>query len=271
MNLQDAGQIFWATVRPLHSPVTRALRRRLGRGYADHPEMELPPAYDFIQLETERRLHQYLHCSAKQVEQIVIIGANEGGEIPRLRRSYPHGRFLCFEPSPRWFRILDQRFRGADYVETRELALSDTPGTAVFHELPLAGNGSLLAPDPVRWSQFTETKQNDITSFEVSCSTLDQEATALERIDLLWIDVQGAEFQVLRGATETLTRVEALFLEVALVESPYQGGSLLAQLDSFLKEFGFTSVGLGLDPGNYTGNGLWIKNTAAKLDGVRVP
>ncbi len=62
------------------------MRKRLGREYFSHPEMELPPAYEAVQLEVERRLHHYLHVDPESIEQIVIVGANDGGEIPRLRR-----------------------------------------------------------------------------------------------------------------------------------------------------------------------------------------
>src|SRR6266513_151267 len=124
--MSDLKRKFWDVVRPLHSPLTRAARRRLGRNYFAHPEMELPPAYEAVQLEVERRLHCYLHVPTAQIEQIVIIGANDGGEIWRLRHSYPRSQFLCFEPSPKWYRKLSNNFRGADFIKTRELALSDS-------------------------------------------------------------------------------------------------------------------------------------------------
>ena len=226
--------------------------------------MELPSAYEAVQLEVERRLHCYLHVPPETIEQVVIVGANDGGEITRLHRSYPRSRFLCFEPSPEWYQKLTENFSGADYVNSRELALSDTVGTATFHELPLAGNGSLLPPDMARWSEFNKITGREVTSFQVSLSTLDKEAEGLDKIDLLWIDVQGAEGRVLRGGTKTLPRVAAVFLEVALVNSPYQGTLLFGHLNSMLNDVGFLCVGLGIDGWNYTGNALWIRGAARR-------
>jgi FkbM family methyltransferase len=228
------------------------MRRRLGREYS----------YEAMQLEVERRLHHYLHVDAESIEQIVIVGANDGGEIPRLRLTYPRSRFLCFEPSPVWYNRLTETFRQADYVENRKLALSDCSGSAIFHELPLAGNGSLLPPDREHWSSFSQIKENEVTSFEVAMSTLDHEAKGLKQIDLLWIDVQGAEGSVLKGGIETLRRVAAVFLEVALIDSPYRGALLFPQLQTMLTNFGFFCVGLGVDGWNYSGNSLWIRNLA---------
>lgn len=260
MNGELAKRSFWDAIRPLHSPLTRAVRKRLGRNYAEHPEMELPPAYEAVQLEVERRLHQYLHVLSKEIEQIVIVGAHEGREISRLRAAYQNCRFLCFEPAPLWHRKLEEQFGGLEFVQTRNLALSDQSGMATFHELPLSGNGSLLSPDTDRWSAFNRTGKSAVTSFEVTVSTLDEEASDLNRIDLLWVDVQGAEGHVLRGGMKTLKRTEAIFLEVTLVESPYRGASVFSQVDEMLRHSGFTCVGLGTDSWNYTGNALWVRN-----------
>jgi 2-O-methyltransferase len=260
MITEDMKRRFWDAVRPLHSPLTRAARKRLGRNYFDHPEMELPPAYEAIQLEVERRLHCYLHVDPESIEHIVIVGANDGGEIHRLRLAYPRSSFLCFEPSPVWYNKLTENFREAKYVEARRLALSESSGTATFHELPLAGNGSLLVPDREHWSSFNQVRDNKVVSFEVMVSTLDEEAKDLERIDLLWMDVQGAEGQVIRGGTKTLQRVSAVFMEVALIDSPYQGALLFPELQAILSDSGFFCVGLGVDGWNYSGNTLWIRD-----------
>src|SRR5947208_3322735 len=134
-------RLIWHLIRPIHSPITRLLRRRLGGNYTMHPEMELPPAYEAVQLEAERRLHSYLHSSRREIRQIVIVGANEADEIPRLRLTYPNSQFVCFEPSPQWYKVLLNNFGDCDYVKCFDLALSDRPGVATFYELPMAGNG----------------------------------------------------------------------------------------------------------------------------------
>jgi FkbM family methyltransferase len=255
---------FWDIVRPLHSPVTKMLRKRLGQNYADHPEMALPPPYEALGIEVERHLHRYLHVTPDQIERIVIVGANGGDEMPRMRQSYPRSRFLAFEPSPRWFAQVNTNYGGFEYVDCRELALSDRAGTATFHELPMDGNGSLLRPDMDRWTRVTQSKEKQVTSFEVRVSTLDQEAAAWDRIDLLWVDVQGAEGKVLAGGMQTLNRVAAVFLEVWLTHAAYEGGPLFPEIDALLQKAGFTCVGLGVDGWNFTGNALWIRDPAGK-------
>lgn len=263
-NVETLKREFWRWVRPLHSPFTKATRQRLGRNYFEHPEMELPPAYEAVQLEVERRLHRYLHVPSDEIRQIVIVGANDGGEIFRLRHSYPNCRFLCFEPSPVWFDKLTAIFGDHEFVESRQLALGESPGSATFHELPLGGNGSLLPPDPERWSRMNQMEASRVTTYDVKVSTLDQQTADLPKIDLLWMDVQGAEGHVMKGGSETLRRTESIFLEVALVPSPYEGAMLFPELDEVLSRCGFICVGLGIDSWNFGGNALWIKDVRSR-------
>ena len=254
------NQKLWDIIRPLHSPLTRALRRRLGRGYQDHPEMELPPPYDAIQLDVERHLHDYLHRSADDISQIIIVGANRGEEIGRLQNLYSHASFLCFGPNPAAHEFLVKKFAPDARVTVAKLALSSAPGHATFYELSLSGNGSLLEPDLESWASTNQVKDKRMTSFAVQLSTLDQEAARLPAIDLLWMDVQGAEGRVLSGAAETLKRSRAIFIEIALFHSPYKGAELFHQIQSRLASAGFTCVGLGVDARVGTGNAFFVSD-----------
>src|SRR5258706_5371064 len=131
-------------LRPIYGPITRNLRRRLGQNYAAHPEMELPPPYEAIQLDVERNLHKYLHCSRDRISQIVIVGAHEAEELDRLRMNFPSSKFSCFEPNPPSFERLVQKFGRLPEIKLSKLALSDKLGTAQFFETELPGNVSLL-------------------------------------------------------------------------------------------------------------------------------
>ena len=251
---------MWDLVRPIHSPFTRALRRRLGRNYPDHPEMELPPPFDAIQLDVERHLHDYLHVSPQDISQIIIVGALEADEVGRMQRVYPGARFLCFEPNPTTYANLTRKFAGRLEVCVSRLALARTPGKARFYELSMVGNGSLLEPNVEAWAAAHKQSDKSITAFEVEVSTLDREAADLPTIDLLWMDVQGAEGEVLASGTETLRRTKSVFLEVASVHSPYKGALLFPEIKARLEAASFLCVGLGLDAWNGTGNAFFVKN-----------
>ena len=65
-----------------------------------------------------------------------------------------------------------------------------------------------------------------------------EKENSINEIDILKLDVQGAELDVLKGANQTLKKTKMLIVEQS-VESPYIGGSKYYEVDSFLRESGF--------------------------------
>jgi FkbM family methyltransferase len=214
-------------------------------------------------MQAERRLHEFLHCPASDIRKIAIVGANLGEELDGLARTYPNASFVCFEPSPKYFPSLSEKFRNHPRIECRKTACGEKPGTCTFYELPMDGNGSLLKPDVDAWKTFNNWEDGTVTEYQVEVSTLDAEIPGKDPLDLLWVDVQGAEKQVLLGGSSLLGRTRAVFLEVAIGRNPYEGGSLIEELDRLLRPAGHVLVELGTDPWNFTGNALWIRNPAA--------
>jgi FkbM family methyltransferase len=262
---QDMKKLFYDLLRPVYKPILKPLRRRLGRvNYYEHPEMELPKVYDAIQLEVERRLHHYLHCDPNDIRRIAIVGANKGDEIERLALSYPNAAYDCFEPSPRFLPELRRRWSANPKVTIHDVALAQTKGKARFYELSMPGNGSLLEPDIERWSSFTEWKDKSTEFFEVETRQMD-EYYQTNSPDLLWMDVQGGEMSVLLGGNETLKKTKAIFLEMTLVQGPYKGCALFSELNDLITSHGFTCCGQGIDPWNFSGVALWIKDIENKI------
>lgn len=59
--------------------------------------------------------------------------------------------------------------------------------------------------------------------------------------DLIWSDVQGAELLVFQGAEKALPNIKAIYTEAG--KKPYyHGQTLIPEIDSYLKTFGFKCV-----------------------------
>jgi hypothetical protein len=65
----------------------------------------------------------------------------------------------------------------------------------------------------------------------------------LETVDLLKLDLQGAERLVLSGGAEVLDRVEVIYTEV-FFEQLYAGAWLFWEMNEFLSHRGFKLCGL---------------------------
>ena len=73
--------------------------------------------------------------------------------------------------------------------------------------------------------------------------TLDDwyQISELQTIDLLWLDVQGAELDVLRAGRIALRNTRVCHLEVSR-KSLYLNGATFRDIKSFMKQMGFKAV-----------------------------
>ncbi len=76
----------------------------------------------------------------------------------------------------------------------------------------------------------------------VETTTVDQ-LVGGRNVALLKIDVQGAEAEVLAGASETLGRTDAVMLEVTFV-SHYEGDATFPSLHQTMLDAGFSLTGI---------------------------
>ena len=143
------------------------------------------------------------------------------------------GRVLAFEPMPAAFRLLQMNTQDLANVTVEAKALSDHEGTAEFYVRDHGDTSSLLPDsDPVG------------SALEVNVTTLDQRLTlengSLERVDLIKIDVEGAELEVLRGATETIKRFQPIVYFEFLPDYAQQYGFNYENFVSFFNQFRYT-------------------------------
>ena len=111
------------------------------------------------------------------------------------------GRVLAFEPHPRIFGFLvgNIALNGAEAVITpRNVALGESSGTVFITDARADDANSV---------------SSEATGVSVPISTLDEVAAQLPRIALLKIDVEGYELFVLRGAVDTLKRIDCIYFE----------------------------------------------------------
>jgi FkbM family methyltransferase len=202
---------------------------------------------------------------------IFDVGANIGQSIEGYRSLFPDARMASFEPLPDCFATMRERFGATAGVTLNNLALADTPGKRSFHVTKCRTASSLLPPDT--GVQKKSAKGNyDYELIEVQADTLDRycDAHKIDTIDILKIDVQGAETQVLRGAQAILQagRVRMLYMEVIFADN-YQGQCDLQSITALLsthryllwdvRPFLFTKAGR-----LWTANAVFVSSATAQ-------
>ena len=174
---------------------------------------------------------------------VLDVGANRGQFALVAARRWPTATLVCFEPLPAPRRTLERVLRSHRRLRVVDAAASGSAGTASLHVSRADDSSSLLAITEHQVQTFPGTEE--VSTLAVRTVRLDEEISAatLERPALLKIDVQGAELDVLRGATGLLAQLDAVLVECSFTEF-YAGQALADDLIRFLHshEFALSSV-----------------------------
>jgi FkbM family methyltransferase len=170
---------------------------------------------------------------------ILEAGAHDGTDTFRLAVAFPKASIHAFEPVPPLYERLCRRFRRIPNVNCYPYALSDHAGQT---NLVISGgvndaSSSILQPQQIT-SFHPEITFS--TAIAIDCTTIDIWARShrLNRIDLMWLDMQGAELSALKAATSILPTVSVIHTEVFLKEL-YRGAPLYNEVREWLEERGF--------------------------------
>ncbi len=165
---------------------------------------------------------------------VVDVGACKGDfTVFAARRVGPAGMVIAVEPEPanaRWLRRSIARNRVTNAV-VWEMALSDRVGTATLNRADVSAATSVSSG----WHSMTTQLAATRDRIEVNTCTLDELVAggAIDRVDVVKLDVEGWEMAVLRGAVETLKRQRptlALDVHPHLGVEPRDVAALLEEL-----------------------------------------
>ena len=167
---------------------------------------------------------------------ILDVGAYTGTSLLRFKSIWPNCSVHCFEPTDEAFQILKEVATPyGDTVKLHQLAISDFDGVGSFYIQGINQGLNSLIPrnvfakdslyisniqtlaDTERQAEFNELNKEVV---RVEVRTLDQidQIATFPTIDLLKIDVQGAESQVLKGARKVLEKTQNVLVEISLYD-----------------------------------------------------
>jgi FkbM family methyltransferase len=152
----------------------------------------------------ERALQIVLTARLGERSNCIDVGAHRGSVLEDVVRLAPGGRHIAVEPLPDHAAALARRF---PEVEVHSCAASDRAGEAVFYTWADAPAYSSLEWVPPRAeTEHVYPRADGRLELRVPTARLDALVPDDREIDLIKIDVEGAEAQVLAGAEAMLSR-----------------------------------------------------------------
>jgi len=157
---------------------------------------------------------------------IFDVGAHHGHISRHFRSLFPTSTVYSFEPFQDSFEQLKANTASDQGIKVFNFGLGDRNGTQSFNSNSSSATNSLLATDELgslTWgSGLLETK----TIVQAEFRTLDSvlEAMRIPRIDILKLDVQGAEPLVMEGALSACrTGAISLVYSEIIIQPTYKG------------------------------------------------
>lgn len=186
---------------------------------------------------------------------ITDIGACDGWESANFAAVFSDAEVYSFEPSPynvaRWNTTYSQQ---SDDVKRRlflvQAAVTNVTGPIEFyaideeiasqHGVVNNGMGSTLKIVDPRVLPWHYCIQKQVTAEGYALDDWCKLAN-IPQVDAMWIDVQGAELNVLQGAQHQLENVQVVMTEAGLIPY-YHGHQMQYDIDQFLISKGFIEL-----------------------------
>lgn len=171
-------------------------------------------------------------------------GANRGAFTDAFLQLHRPERLVLVEAIPELAEKLRARYAGNPAISVIAAALSDKNGEARFEINRSEASSSLLPIDPRNTAWFNRdlavARTVQVPTLTLAALMEDQR---LQTVDLLKLDLQGAERFVLTGGAAVLDRVRVIYTEI-FFEQLYAGAWLFSEMNEFLAGRGFKLCGL---------------------------
>ncbi len=195
-------------------------------------------------------------CSFKP-SNIFEIGANYAQDAEYLRKRFnlKESDVYIFEPHMEIINAVRDLYNFNSY----DLAVSNYNGKAVFHAIDIENNeynnsgiSSLKKGLSSDASNFNDINVEVVRMDEFMCQY------NIESIDFLKVDVEGANYEVLEGFGDELSKVKSIQIE-GEYRSCWEGQKLYWDIEALLRKNDFYLVHFFLSPDGVQSDSFWVQ------------
>ncbi|MFZ9847691.1 MAG: FkbM family methyltransferase [Flavobacteriales bacterium] len=192
---------------------------------------------NFLHLDLTKNL-KYDRLTKRVIDKVVSagstcvdVGCHKGEILDLFLEKSPNGNHFCFEPLPHLNQQLQLKYGKTNRIFS--CALSEVEGKTTFNYVKNAP-----AYSGIKQRRY-DIENPQIEVIDVELKTLDSIVGNNEKIDLIKIDVEGAELGVLKGAKNLLLRCKPVVVfECGIGASEFYGTKPEAMFAFFSQEVG---------------------------------
>jgi len=172
---------------------------------------------------------------------IIEIGSNTGTTTSAFLKTFPEAKIFCFEPDPSLVSRFKSNIQNKN-VKLFEVAVGNANGTTIFFR----SSGTNPSEDRTQSGSIKKPKNHliqhpDIVFKEkisIPIIRLDDwfKNQNIKEVDFIWADIQGAEEDLILGATEVLKKTRFFYTEYSNLED-YEGQITLKKICALLNNF----------------------------------
>lgn len=200
------------------------------------------------------------------VKVVIELGSRDAQESIALKNIFTAAEVFAFECNPPAIELCKENIKNSGLkINLVEKAVSDTDGILSFYSIdPLKtitthadgniGASSLFQANPEY--PYEKYHQNKILVDAIRVQTW-AEKENIKKIDIAWVDLQGAELAAFKGMGSILEKIKIVYTEVEFREM-YINQPLFGDVDSYLRSKGFELM--RVDRYGWFGNAFYINS-----------
>jgi FkbM family methyltransferase len=220
---------------------------------------------------------EILFANIADVQSIIEVGARDCNETLLFFENYPKAQIFTFECNPATLPICRDKVQGKFRVTLTEKAVSDKNGQINFYSIdPEKTETTWLDGNPGASSLFKASGGYHLEKYVqdkviVDTTRLDTflSTNSIKAVDVLWMDIQGAELMALKGLGSSIELVKVIHTEVEFSEI-YKGQPLFEDIKEFLLANNFCMAGFSAQS-QFSGDAIFLNQSffsKERLDSV---
>lgn len=186
--------------------------------------------FNFIPLQ-----HEEVYC-------VIDIGANIGSISLAALRSFPNANVYAFEPLSELIPVItDKCARYSDRLYIKNIALGEVAQNLTINisNSPAASSFKPRAKSYIQQNPCIKT----LSRREIRVEKLDDQENLITP-DVVKIDVEGFEYEVIRGGAQLLSKAKCIIIEISLCNDQDVQNQAFLRIYTELHNLGFFFYGL---------------------------